>query len=60
MSFTTGLKGCEYADSPAEMKSEEEDQMSSKEDSFPPEDADRDFSLAEVIDLTANTIPNGM
>ncbi|XP_035002482.1 acyl-CoA-binding domain-containing protein 4 [Hippoglossus stenolepis] len=58
LALREGLKGSEHADSPAEMKSEEEEQMSPKEDSFPPEDPDREFSPAEVIDLTANTIPN--
>lgn len=46
------------------MKDEDEDeeQGDTKEDSPPPEAADphQEFNLTEVIDLTANTIANGM
>ncbi|XP_060950678.1 acyl-CoA-binding domain-containing protein 4 [Limanda limanda] len=58
LALREGLKASEHADGPAEMKSEEEEPMSRKEDSFPREDPDLEFSLAEVIDLTANPIPN--
>ncbi|XP_041671830.1 acyl-CoA-binding domain-containing protein 4 [Cheilinus undulatus] len=58
LTLREGLKGSEEADSPAEMKEEDEEQA--KEDSSPAEvtDPDQEFNLSEVIDLTANTIPN--
>ncbi|AWP17155.1 putative acyl-CoA-binding domain-containing protein 4-like isoform 2 [Scophthalmus maximus] len=55
-----GLKGSEQAERPAEKKSEDEEQAGPNEDSFLPEDPDRDFSQVEVIDITANTIPNDL
>ncbi|KAF0024982.1 hypothetical protein F2P81_021863 [Scophthalmus maximus] len=59
-SVTVGLKGSEQAERPAEKKSEDEEQAGPNEDSFLPEDPDRDFSQVEVIDITANTIPNDL
>lgn len=61
MSITVGLKGSEHADRPAEMKDDgDEEQGGPEEDSFLPERADQDqFSLSEVIDLSANIILNG-
>ena len=45
------------------MKDEDDDeeQCATKEDCSPAEgkDPDEEFNLSEVIDLTANTIPNG-
>lgn len=61
MSITVGLKGSEHTDRPAEMKDDGDvEQGGPEEDSFLPERADQDqFSLSEVIDLSANIILNG-
>ncbi|XP_040885374.1 acyl-CoA-binding domain-containing protein 4 isoform X2 [Toxotes jaculatrix] len=58
LALREGLKGTEQAARSAEMKSEDEEQDHPEEDSSLPEDPDQELSLAEVIDLTANTIPN--
>lgn len=62
LSIVVGLKGGEHSDRAAEMKDEDEEQGGPKEDTSLPEgaDPDQEFSLSEVIDLTANTITNGM
>ncbi|XP_049916253.1 acyl-CoA-binding domain-containing protein 4 isoform X1 [Epinephelus moara] len=54
------LKGSEHADRPAEIKDEVEERGNPTEDSSLLQGADHDqeFNLSEVIDLTANTIPN--
>lgn len=54
-----GLKGGENTERPEEIKSEEEEQDGLKEESSLSEEPEQELSLAEVIDLTANTIPNG-
>lgn len=55
-----GVKGSEPADRPAEMKDEDEERGRPEEDFSLVEGAnpDQEFSLSEVIELTANTIPN--
>ncbi|XP_074475587.1 acyl-CoA-binding domain-containing protein 4 isoform X1 [Sebastes fasciatus] len=55
-----GIKGSEPADRPAEMKDEDEERGGPEEDFSLVEGAnpDQEFSLSEVIELTANTIPN--
>lgn len=54
---TLGVEGSKCADSPPEMKDDNIEQ----DNSFPPESphSDKQFDLSEVVDLTANTIPNG-
>ncbi|XP_028424254.1 acyl-CoA-binding domain-containing protein 4 isoform X1 [Perca flavescens] len=56
------LKGSEHADRPTEMKDEDEDQEHGgpEESSSLPDgsDPDPEFSLSEVLDLTANTVAN--
>ncbi|XP_056222715.1 acyl-CoA-binding domain-containing protein 4 isoform X1 [Seriola aureovittata] len=60
LTLSEGLKGSGHAGRPSEnvRKCEDKEQEVPKEDSSLPEDADQEFSLAEVIDLTANTISN--
>ncbi|XP_071318318.1 acyl-CoA-binding domain-containing protein 4 isoform X2 [Trachinotus anak] len=57
LTLREGLKGSEHADKPADMKCEDDEQEGSKGDSSLPEDPDQ-FNLAEVINHTANTVPN--
>ncbi|XP_039978970.1 acyl-CoA-binding domain-containing protein 4 isoform X2 [Xiphias gladius] len=54
LTLTEGLKGKQHV----ERQNEDEEQERPKEDSSLPEDPDQEFSLAEIIDCTANTIPN--
>ncbi|XP_042364443.1 acyl-CoA-binding domain-containing protein 4 [Plectropomus leopardus] len=60
LTLRDGLKGSEHADRPAEMKGEDEVQGSPEEDpsGLQGADPDQEFNLSEVIDLSANTIPN--
>ncbi|CAJ1080570.1 acyl-CoA-binding domain-containing protein 4 [Xyrichtys novacula] len=60
LSLREGVKDSEDADGPAQVKDEEEEQAAPTEDPSPPEAAepDQEFNLSEVIELTANTIPN--
>ncbi|XP_030255897.1 acyl-CoA-binding domain-containing protein 4 [Sparus aurata] len=60
LTIREGLKGSEHTDRPAEMKDDGDvEQGGPEEDSFLPERADQDqFSLSEVIDLSANIILN--
>uniref|UniRef100_A0A665T4G5 Acyl-CoA binding domain containing 4 n=1 Tax=Echeneis naucrates TaxID=173247 RepID=A0A665T4G5_ECHNA len=52
------LEGSENAERPAVLKSNDEEQDHYKEDASLPEDPEQEFSLAEVVDLTTNTIPS--
>lgn len=54
-----GLKGSENTERPEEMKSEDEELEGLKEESSLSEDPEQELSLAEVLDLTATSIPNG-
>ncbi|KAG7226587.1 hypothetical protein INR49_003744 [Caranx melampygus] len=58
LTLREGLKGSENTERLEEIKSEEEEQDGFKEESSLSEDPEQELSLAEVIDLTASTIPN--
>lgn len=62
LSITVGLKGSEHANRSAAMKGEDEEQGGPKEHSSFQEIANPndELNLSEVVDLTANTGPNGM
>lgn len=57
-----GIKDGKHADRLAEMKDEDKRQGEPEEGILLPEGPapDQEFSLSEVIDLTANSIPNGI
>ena len=55
---TVGLKGSQHAAIVTEMKDEDEEQGASKENPEEP-DPNKKLNLAEVIDPTATSIPNG-
>lgn len=62
LALSEGCKGNEPADRPAEPTAQDEEQRLPEEDVSPPQGAgpgpDPEFSLSEVIDLSANTISN--
>lgn len=56
--LSVGLKGSEHADRPVEAEDKEEEQGAPTEDLCA--NSDHDLSLSEAMDLTANTVPNGI
>lgn len=62
LSITLGRKGSEHGNRPTEMKNKQVEQGGPKDDSSPPEGTypDQEVRPSEVVDLTPDTVPNGM
>lgn len=56
--LSAGLKGSEHADRLVEAEDKEEERGAPAEDFR--SNSDHDLSLSEAMDLTVNTVPNGM